>query len=99
MILCLIVLWLLLHQVMGMASGLVGGLQLHHGNLAGMAAGIAIGKAQLHATHTKEALGTMSLKAAHRSGWSLGKAGSFFKTKEVRSQRRAAYDRSGPLPR
>jgi len=85
-ILCLIVLWLLLHQVMGMASGIVGGLQLHHGNLAGMAAGIAMGKAQIHATQTKEALGTLSLKVAHRSGWSLGKAGSLFKRKESNSK-------------
>ena len=80
-ILCLIVLWLLLHQVMGMASGIVGGLTLHHGNLAGMAAGIIIGKAESHARQTKEVLGTMSLKAAHRSGWGLGKAGSVFRRK------------------
>lgn len=85
-ILCLIVLWLLLHQVMGMASGVVGGLQLHHGNLAGMAAGIVIGKAQSHATQTKESLAALSMKVAHRSGWSLGKAGSVFKRKNAASK-------------
>jgi hypothetical protein len=72
--------------VMGMASGVVGGLQLHHGNLAGMVAGVAIGKAQIHATQMKQALGKFSSKAAQRTGWSLGKAGSLFNRKKSGSK-------------
>jgi len=85
-ILCLIVLWLLLHQVMGISSGIVGGLQLHHGNLAGIAAGIAIGNAQNHATETKEAWGKMSLVAARWSGWGLAKTGLVSKQKKAASK-------------
>jgi type IV secretion system protein VirB6 len=82
-LLCLAVLFMLLHQVMGLSSGVAGGLQLSSGNVAGMAAAIAINKAQLHATDTKRSLGTLSLLGAHRSGWTVGKMQSLFKRKKT----------------
>jgi type IV secretion system protein VirB6 len=81
-LLCLIVLWLLLHQVPGLANGVSGGLQLNHGNLTGLAAGILIGKAQIHATQAKERLGALSLKAAHHGRRAIGKAQSLFNRKK-----------------
>src|SRR5207248_2816619 len=52
-LLCLAVLFMLLHQVMGLSSGVAGGLQLSSGNVAGLAAAVGISKAQLHASDTK----------------------------------------------
>ena len=81
-ILCFVVLFMLLHQVMGLSSAIAGGLQLNSGNVAGMAAGFLIGKAQLHATATKRDLGAMSLWSAHKAGLATGKVRSLFNRKK-----------------
>jgi len=67
-ILCLAVLFMLLHQVMGFSNGVSGGLQLHHGNVASMAAGFAIGRSQKHSTQIKEGVGAVSKYAWRKSG-------------------------------
>ena len=82
-LLCFLVLFMLLHQVMGLASALAGGLQLSSGNLVGMAAAYAIGNAQTHATHTKRMFGAMSLWGAHKTGIGLGKTRSLFVRKKA----------------
>ena len=82
-ILCFVVLFMLLHQVMGLSSAVAGGLQLSTGSLAGMAAAYMIGNAQSHATATKRSLGQMSLWTAHKAGLGVGKTSSLFRRRKV----------------
>lgn len=79
--LCFIVLFMLLHQVMGICSAVAGGVELSSGNAVGMAAAYLIGKSQQHATYTKRDLGALSLWGAHKAGLATGKARSLFRRK------------------
>ncbi len=80
-ILCLAVLFMLLHQVMGFSNGVSGGLQLHHGNVAGMAAGLAIGRSQIHATQIKSGVGALSRLAWRKTAAGAGKARTLLRRK------------------
>jgi len=78
------ILLLLLHQVTGFAAGVSGGgLHLHPGNLASLAAGFALGRSQIHATQARRGLEKLGRGTVRGSRWVYRKTRSLLKGKPL----------------